>query len=198
MNVQSISASESRAGQLLSIHTWIAGICVALMMVMGTGLISSQSNPMAQMPTLAPITGQIARSEVDMCAYKTGAVLGMGGTCGAGVRFWVAGSNDPILATTRAAPMLQPAQIQPGGYAMGMVAPRSLGGSSEAYMLTIDGATIVQYGAVTAAPEGATDRLAFLLLLAIPVILWPIHFSLRRAARTRAEAKLRSAGGWGQ
>ncbi|MBL8559361.1 MAG: hypothetical protein JNM47_11610 [Hyphomonadaceae bacterium] len=198
MSLQSVSASEARAERVLSVHTWIAGICAVLVVVGGINVMSAQSNPLAQTPTLAPIAGQIARTEVDMCAYKTGAVLGMGGTCGAGVRFWVAGSNDPVVATTRAAPMLQPAYIQPGGYVMGMVSPRSLGASSEAYMLSVDGNPIIQYGSFSKPPDQTNDALAILMLLAVPAILWPFHFSLRRAARARAEVRIRSTSGWGQ
>ena len=196
MNVNAITSAESRADQRLTTHAVIAGVCLLLVMFAGSQLISAQSNPLAQTPTLAPVAGQIARTEVDMCAYKTGAVLGMGGTCGAGVRFWIAGSNDALVATTRAAPMLQPQFIQPGGYAMGMVAPAASGGAREAYMLSVDGNPIIQFGAV-AAPDKSADALAFMLLLGVPVLLFPVHLMMRRAARARADTRLSKAATWG-
>lgn len=198
MNVNAITRSEARADQRLTVHLWIAGVCALLIMVAASQLVSAQSNPMASTPTLAPVTGQIARTEVDMCAYRSGAVFGMGGTCGAGVKFWLAGSNETYVVTTRAAPMLQPQFIQPGGYAMGMVAPGGFGGSArEAYMLTIDANTIVQYGAVSA-PDKSTDSLAFMLLLAVPLLLLPVHLMMRRGARARAQAKVTTGATWGQ
>jgi hypothetical protein len=197
MNVQKINEAESRADGRLTVHIWIAAVCGLLLMFAGSQLVSAQSNPMMQTPTLAPVTGQIARTEVDMCAYRTGAVFGMGGTCGAGVKFWLAGSNETYLVTTRAAPMLQPQFIQPGGFAMGMVGPGSFGGAREAYMLTIDANTIVQYGSV-AAPDKSGDALAFILLLAVPILLLPVHLMMRRAARARAQSKMSTGATWGQ
>ncbi|MDZ4776334.1 MAG: hypothetical protein SGJ23_06070 [Alphaproteobacteria bacterium] len=197
MDVARMTESEARAEQRLTVHMWIAGVCLLLAMVSGSSIISAQSNPLAQTPTLAPVAGQIAKTEVDMCAYRTGAVLGIGGTCGAGVKFWIAGSSDALVATTRAAPMLQPQFIQPGGYAMGMVAPASFGGAREAYMLSVDGNPIVQYGSV-GAPNRSADALAFMLLLGVPVLLFPVHLMMRRAARARAETRVSRAATWGQ
>lgn len=197
MNVHAINEAETRADGRLTVHMWIAGICGLLILLAGSQLMSAQSNPMMQTPTLAPVTGQIARTEVDMCAYRTGAVFGMGGTCGAGVKFWLAGSNETYVVTTRAAPMLQPQFIQPGGFAMGMVAPGGFGGAREAYMLTIDTTTIVQYGSVTA-PDKSGDALAFMLLLAVPLLLLPVHLMMRRAARARAQSKVSTGATWGQ
>jgi len=78
-----------------------------------------------------------------------------------------------------------------------MVAPPSLDGAREAYMLSIDGNPIIPYGALTS-PDTSADALAFTLLLSLPVLLFPVHLMMRSAARTRAEAEVSKAATWGQ
>lgn len=201
MSTEAMVRREERADRLLSWHLVAAVICGLLALFIGGSLIAQQSNPLAgqlaQTAQLMPVSGQVVRVESDPCAYRTGATFGMGGTCASGVKFWIAGGPDPIVATARAAPYIQNAAIPPGGFAIAMVVPRSLPSGSEAHALTIDGTTIVQYGAVTA-DQGGGDMLALLFLFAVPVLLFPIHLMMRQSARDRAQSRMAQTATWGR
>lgn len=201
MSTEGMLRGEERADQLLSAHMLIAAICGFAALFLGGTLIAQQSNPLAgqlaQTTQLMPVSGQVVRVENDPCAYRTGATLGMGGTCASGVKFWIAGGADPIVATARGAPYIQNAQIPAGGFAIAMVIPRSLPSGSEAHALSIDGTTIVQYGTVTA-DQNSGDMLALLFLCAVPVLLFPVHLMMRQAARDRAQTRLAQTATWGR
>lgn len=201
MGTESILQREEHADRLLSWHLVIAALCGLLALFVGGGLVAQQSNPLAgqlaQTAKLMPVSGQVVRVQPDPCAYRTGAMFGIGGTCASGVKFWIAGGTDPIVATARGAPYIQNATIPPGGFAIAMVIPRSLPSGSEAHALSIDGATLVPYGAV-AADTNSGDRLALLFLFAVPVLLFPVHRMMRHAARDRAHSRLAATATWGR
>lgn len=201
MGTETMLRREERADALLAWHLVAAAICGLLALVLGGGLIGQQSNPLAgqlaQSTQLMPVSGQVVRVESDPCAYRTGAIFGLGGTCASGMKFWIAGGPDPIVATARGAPYIQNATIPPGGFAMAMVIPRSLPSGSEAHALTIDGATIVAYGAV-APDQKSGDILALLFLCALPMLLFPVHLMMRQSARERARTRIAQTATWGQ
>ena len=200
MSTEAMLEREARADQWLNWHLIAAIGCGLVLLLVGGGLISQQSNPLAaqltQSAQLVPVTGQVMRVESDPCAYRTGAVFGMGGACGSGVKFWLSGATEPVVATARGAPAIQGVAIPVGGFAMAMVAPRAIPAGAEAHMLTVDGATIVQYGSFTVSETG--DPLAAIFLLAVPVLLFPVHLMMRQAARGRAQQRIAAGATWGR